>query len=142
MSETLTRLKAACKAWQETKGGSVEQWLELFADQIDFRSLADGRDNLPFTVRRRTKDELRDYFFAVAADWEMIHYTPGYFVEEGDRIVMMGSMAWRNRRTKASFESVKADFWRFKDGKAVEFLEMYDTSAAQKCACRSEVEVG
>lgn len=142
MSKTLTRLKAVCKAWQESKGKSVDQWLSLFADEIDFRSLADGRDNLPFTARRRTKQELGSYFAAVAADWEMIHYTPDYFVEEGDRIVMMGRMAWRNRRTQATFETVKADFWRFKDGKAVEFLEMYDTSAAQRCACAPDVRAG
>ena len=64
----------------------------------------------------------------------MIHYTPSYFVEEGDRIVMVGSMAWRNRHTKAMFETLKADFWPFKDGLAVEFLEMYDTNAIEKCA--------
>lgn len=134
MSETLTRLKAAYKAWHDTKGRSVDRWLPLFADTVDFRSLADGKGHLPFSARRQSKQDLEGYFRAVDADWEMIHYTPSYFVEDGDRIVMMGSMAWRNRHTKATFETVKADFWRFKDGLAVEFLEMYDTNTLEKCA--------
>ena len=35
-------LKAAYKRWSDTKGGSVDDWMKVCADNIDFGSLAQG----------------------------------------------------------------------------------------------------
>ena len=35
-------LKAAYRRWSDTKGGSVDDWLKICADNIDFGSLAQG----------------------------------------------------------------------------------------------------
>ena len=134
MSENLNKLKAAYQAWNDTKGGSVETWLNLFAEAMNFRSLGGGRAELAFTGPRQSKADLRGYFDGLLGAWEMIHFTPRYFVEDGDHIVMFGRTTWRNKATGAVYDTAKADFWRFKDGKAVEFFEMYDTAAAQECA--------
>jgi uncharacterized protein len=134
MSENLARLKAAYQAWHDSKGKSDDTWLALFAETISFGSLAEGNANMPFTARRQVKAEIRGYLEGLRAGWEMIHFTPSFFLEDGDRIVMFGHTAWRNRATGRAVETAKADFWRFKDGKAVEFFEMYDTAAAYACA--------
>jgi len=42
---------------------------------------------------------------------------------------MRGSTAWRHKRTGKVADTPKVDFWRFRDGKAVEFYEYYDTAA-------------
>jgi hypothetical protein len=133
LSEALTRLKAAYLAWHDSKGESVQTWLDLCADEIWFGSLANGQNGVPFTTRRQTKAELHGYFDGLRAGWEMIHFIPSYFMEDGDRIVMFGRTAWRNRKTGAVFDTPKADFWRFKKGKAIEFFEMYDTAAIYHC---------
>jgi hypothetical protein len=50
------------------------------------------------------------------------------FIAQGDAVFMRGSTAWRNKRTGRTAETPKVDFWRFRDGKAVEFYEYYDTA--------------
>ena len=129
MSQNLDRLKEAYRQWDASKGASIDAWLALVADQADFCSLAQGRPTVEFSARRGTRDEVRGYLEALTAEWAMIHYTPEYFIEQGDRIVMFGATSWRNKRTGKEVETAKADFWRFEDGKAVAFYERFDTAA-------------
>jgi ketosteroid isomerase-like protein len=58
----------------------------------------------------------------------MIHYQTSVFVADGDRVVMLGSTAWRNRRTQRVVDTPKADLVTFRDGKIVDFSEFYDTA--------------
>jgi uncharacterized protein len=53
----------------------------------------------------------------------------GEFIAEGDRVAVLGSTAWRNSKTGRAVDTAKADFWTFRDGKVVEFHELYDTAA-------------
>ena len=129
MSQNLDRLKEAYRQWDASKGASIDAWLALVADHADFCSLAQGRPTVEFSARRGTRDEIRGYLEALTAEWAMIHYTPEYFIEQGDRIAMFGATSWRNKRTGKEVETAKADFWRFEDGKAVQFYEMFDTAA-------------
>ncbi len=57
----------------------------------------------------------------------MIHYTVDEFVAQGDAVFMRGSCSWRHKRTGRVVDTPKVDFWRFRNGKAVEFYEYYDT---------------
>jgi uncharacterized protein len=59
-----------------------------------------------------------------------IHFTPEEFVVEGDRVVMIGRCAFRHRRTGKVVDTAKCDVWRFRQGKAVDFMEFYDTAQA------------
>lgn len=43
MANHTETLKDYYEKWNESKGGSVDDWMELFDDQIDFRSLAMGQ---------------------------------------------------------------------------------------------------
>jgi len=44
------KLKEAYRLWDETKGGSAERWVDLFADEgVRIRSLAMGRPGMEFT---------------------------------------------------------------------------------------------
>jgi len=40
---------------------------------------------------------------------------------------MVGRCAWRNRTTGRIVDTPKVDVWRFENGKAVSFLEMFDS---------------
>ena len=122
-------LKEAFERWNDSKGQSTDHWLSIMADDVDFRSLAEGRDpGFEFTARRRCCDEVADYLKGLTEQLEMIHYTVEFYVAEGDRVVAVGTTAWRNRATGKSFDTPKVDVVRFKDGKIVEFFEFYDTA--------------
>ena len=128
MSDILARLRAAYQAWHESRGQSIETWLALIAEEIDFRSLADGAAVAPWSKRRRTRDEVRHYLTGLTADFEMIHFTVDRFVSEDDTVVMIGNTAWTCKRTGRKVYTPKVDVWRFRNGQAVEFFEYYDTA--------------
>ena len=128
-ADNVSKLKHAYRQWHDSKGGSVKVWLDLVADDVKVRSLADGAPAVKFTSAGNGKEQFKRYFDGLLAEWEMINYKTGEFIAEGDRVAMLGSTAWRHRATGREIDTPKADFWKFRDGKVVEFRELYDTAA-------------
>src|SRR5256885_12452526 len=123
-------LRNAYQLWDETKGKEAGQFMDLMADHVVFRSLAGGASPMEFTITRQGKHDVMQYFAGLAADWEMMHYKADEFIEQGDRVVMLGSCAWKSRKTQKIVDTPKADFFRISNGKIVEFFEFYDTARA------------
>ena len=93
-------LKAAYKRWSDSKGGSVDDWLKICADNIAFGSLAQGAaPKAQYLTAYSSRDALKDYFAGLARDWEMIEFVTEHFVAQGDRVVMLGRCAWRYKKT-------------------------------------------
>jgi uncharacterized protein len=123
-------LKEAYKKWHESKAGSGEHWLSIMTDDIQFRSLAAGAPKMEFTRPCTCKEEVKGYLTQLIRDWEMIHYTIDEYIAQGDRVVALGSCAYRNKRTGKVLDTPKADFHKFRNGKICEFFEFYDTAQA------------
>ena len=121
-------LKDAYQRWADTKGGSVDHWMDLVSEDVRFGSIARGAPEMQFATTYDNRTALRGYFEGLLSDWEMLHYTVDEFVADGDAVVMRGSTAWRNKKTGQVAETPKVDFWRFRDDKVVEFYEYYDTA--------------
>lgn len=122
-------LSKAYQLWHESKGGSVQHWLDISSEDISFGSLAQGAEPVRFTAQRNNKDEMRGYLQELTNEWEMIHYTVDHYIAEGDFVIAVGSTAWTNKTTGKIADTRKADVTRFRDGKMVEFFEYYDTAA-------------
>lgn len=133
-ADNVVKLRDAYRQWDTSKGGSVKVWLDLVADDVKIRSLAAGAPAVEFTSAGNGKEQFKRYFEGLLADWEMINYKTGEFIAEGDRVAMLGSTAWRHRKTGRAIDTPKADFWTFRDGKVVEFREFYDTAALIEAA--------
>ena len=120
-------LEQAYRNWNETKGGSFEEILDLFADEVEMRSVLSP--DIPHEVSgtHRTKAEAVNYFASLARDWEMLAYDVDRFIADGDDIVMVGRCAWRNRATGKVVDTPKVDIWHFENGKITRFLEMFDS---------------
>jgi ketosteroid isomerase-like protein len=128
--ELMAKLRAAYKEWHDTRGASSATWMGLMADDIHMRSIADGAPGMEFSAPRKGKHTVHDYFAALNAEWEMLHHTPEVFLVDGDRVAVFGKCAYRNRKTGKTAESHIANLWKFRDGHAVEYFEMYDTARA------------
>jgi ketosteroid isomerase-like protein len=128
--ELMAKLRAAYRAWHDTRGRSVATWVALMADDIEMSSAADGAPGMEFSARRTGKAAADGYFSALAADWEMVHYTAEHFLADGDRVAVFGRCAFTNRHTGKTAETHVANLWRFRDGLAVEYFEIYDTAKA------------
>ena len=122
-------LKKAYRKWHTSKGQNTKVWLDLVADNVEVRSLAEGKPGASFAIAVKSRQEFQQYFDNLARDWEMVHYTTGTFIAQGNHVAMLGSTSWTNRRTGRRVDTMKADFWTFRRGKAVEFTELYDTAA-------------
>lgn len=133
-SENLQRLQAAYRAWDKTKGGSSEAWLEILSDEVCVGTVVSDEPGLEFAKDCRTKHGMVDYFKALLTDWEMIHWTPTTFVSEGDTVAMFGKCAWTNKATSKVADVDIAHLWTFKDGLVVEFREVFDTASAARAA--------
>jgi uncharacterized protein len=121
-------LEKAYTRWNETRGGSVDQWIDLADENISFGSLAEGADPDAFTRKLQGKSSLRSYFDGLTSNWTMLHHTMDRLVAEGDQVVAIGSCAWKYNKTGKIVETPIVNVWRFKNGKAVSYYEFYDTA--------------
>ena len=125
----LEKLRGAYARWGGTKGGNVDEILDMFDDEIEMHSAlpADVEDSVAGTHVRR--EQAAEYFAGLMRDWEMISYDVDRFIvgEDGDEIVMVGRCAWRNKATGRVVDTPKVDIHTFKGGKVVRFQEVYDT---------------
>ncbi|MFO0796879.1 MAG: nuclear transport factor 2 family protein [Gemmataceae bacterium] len=128
--ENVARLRHAYQQWHDTRGGSVQTWLDLMADDVRMRSAPEGKAGMDFTRPAAGKAAARAYFAGLAADWELLHYNADEFVVQGDRVVVLSLVAFRFKATGKIAETAKCDVFRFRDGKVAEFFEFFDTAAA------------
>ena len=63
-------------------------------------------------------------------DWEMVSHTMNDFIAQDDRVAVIGRAVWRHKGTGKVADTRKVDIWRFRDGKAVDYAEFYDTARA------------
>ena len=132
--ENVRILREAYRLWNDSKADSVAHWFSLIADDVKWRSIADGAAGMEFTRPCNCKADVQRYFAELGERWEMTHYTVDEFIAQDDRVVMIGSCGWRSRSNGAVLDTPKADVFRMKDGKIVEFYEFYDTAKALAAA--------
>ena len=128
--DNVASLRLAYQQWNDTRGRSVQAWFDLFAEDITIRSLGGNAAAFEFAQSRNGKADAERYFAALGAAWEMVYFLPEDFIAEADRVVVVSRVAFTFRQTGKVVESPKADIYRFRDGKVVEFMEFFDTAAA------------
>src|SRR5947207_12446708 len=93
-------LTEAYRRWSESRGGSVDHWLSICAENLRFGSLAQGAvPAASYLGSYSARNELAKYFDGLKHDWEMIEYRVDQFVAQGERVVMLGFCSWRHRKT-------------------------------------------
>jgi ketosteroid isomerase-like protein len=122
-------LTEAYRRWHDSRGGSVDHWMSICSENIQFGSLIRGAEpRVAYMTGYNARAELGRYFEGLARDWEMIEYKVEQFVAQGDRVVMIGRCSWRHKNSGKVVNTPKVDTWRFADGKAVEYYEYFDTA--------------
>lgn len=129
-TDNVATLEQAYQLWHDTKAGSVDHWLNLMTDDVQFHSLAAGAIEMQFTRSSSSKDEVKHYFAGLTSEWEMIYYRVDEYIAQGDRVVALGQVSFKHKKTGKTLETPKADFHKFRDGKICEFFEFYDTAGA------------
>lgn len=127
-AENVAKLREAYRQWHDTRGGSSQTWLDLMTDDVTMRTVGDRAAGMEFTRVPTGKAGVKTYLDGLAAGWEMIHFTTEHFIADGDRVVVLSAVAFRNRLSGVLVESPKADVFLFRDGLIAEFMEFVDTA--------------
>jgi ketosteroid isomerase-like protein len=127
-------LRHAYHRWNETRGGSLDTWMELIDEPFRLISMAGGRPGAEFTCEGCCKDDVGRYLGGLTGQWEMEYFRVDRYLADGDTVVAIGSTAWTNKATGKRMETLKADVWEFRDGKAVSFTEFYDSAGVLEAA--------
>jgi ketosteroid isomerase-like protein len=104
------------------------------ADTVSFRSVGAAAPAIGFSRNGYSRAEVARYFAELARDWEMLGYCLESMIADGDRVAVLAQCSWRNRHTGRTTETLKADFFRFADGRVIEFAELFDTAGAVAAA--------
>ena len=123
-------LKKAYAHWSENKETAFQNWMDLLADNVRFRSLADGHEAMAFTRTCNCKNDVLRYFEELASEWDMVDFQMDEFVAQGDRVVAIGNCHWRHMKTGKDVLTPKVDIFTMQDGKIVDIFELYDTHKA------------
>jgi ketosteroid isomerase-like protein len=127
-------IRAAYAHWEQSLGDDPEPFFALVAEDFTMASVLDPPELHELARDHYGLDRVRDYFAALAADWEMIEFPTEQIVEQGETVVWIGRCTWRNRHTGRLATTPKADIWTFRDGRAVRMFEMFDTLAFVRAA--------
>ncbi len=135
VSANLKNLKAAYREWGKSREtANVAPFEALMAEGFRIASMDEATPGLAFARDRSAKAESLAYLTGIFDEWDMIHYTPETFVEQGDRIAMFGKCAYRHKKTKKTVECRIANLWEFRNGKLVSMIDIFDSARAAAAA--------
>lgn len=134
-NENVKILKRGYDLWFESKGEASQYWFDLMADDVEWASVVDERSpGMEFSRDCTGKTEVLKNFELLAQSWEMERCHVDEFIAQGERVVALGTCCWKNKRTGKLVETKKADIFRMREGKILEFCEYYDTAKAISAA--------
>ena len=134
MATNFERLKDAYKAWHDTKGASVDVWGALMADTFHFVSNDETQPGLSFSRDTMDRVDAMARLRAIFDEWEMVHFTPETFVDDGSRIAMFGRCGYRSKATGKVANCLVGSLWVFDGDKAISTTEIFDSAVAVAAA--------
>jgi hypothetical protein len=61
-ASNVATLKEAYRMWRESKGGSVDHWMGICDENIQFGSIVQGAPRVAYMTEYKARDELAQYF--------------------------------------------------------------------------------
>ena len=113
--------------------GQIAELMKLLSDDIEFRCNA-PISVLPFAGERKGREAVLEYFAALEKDWTMESYDVQEVIAQGDRVVALSNICFRNNKTGKLLESRKADVIRVREGQVVAFEEFFDSAASDQAS--------
>jgi ketosteroid isomerase-like protein len=130
----LDQLKSAYENWRRTKGGNLDEVLNLFDDRIEMHSVLEPGVKHELARVQTSREDTKAYFRELLDNWEMIDFPTEKVLADGDTVVWIGRCHWRNRKDGNVLDTPKIDVWTFRNGKAVRFFEMFDSLGFARAA--------
>ncbi len=116
------------KGYANFAKGDIPAVLDMFDANIDWTVM----EGFPYGGKYNGPDEvLENVFMKLGSEWDKWHAEPIEFMENGDKIVVLGKYSGTYKATGKSVETDFAHVWTLRDGKAVKFVQYTDTAVIQ-----------
>lgn len=96
-------------------------------DDVDWHYL--GPDEMPVGRRCRGRDEVTQFFAAIAQGQDVEAFAPEEFVVQEDKVVVIGRERMKVKQTGKAFETAWVHIFDIRDGKIARFRMVSDTAA-------------
>ena len=124
------RLEAAYDEWAASRGTAPAPFFDLMDEAIEFHSVLEREfPTDPVSGPFLGKAAVINYWGALAESWEMLASRTEAIVGEGDRVVWIGRVRWRHRRTLRELDTPKIEVWTVWQGRAIRYFEMIDSAS-------------
>jgi hypothetical protein len=112
------------------KSADAQPLLRLCADDVSWH--VPEMESVRICGKRSGHESVKEFFTAMAHDYDVLRFEPREFIAQGDTVVALGHYAWRVKATGNDFSSDWAHVFALRDGKIVRFQEYMDTAAEAK----------
>lgn len=122
----LKKIKATYDAFAK---GDIPSVLEILSADIEWTE-AEG---FPYGgTYHGPRAVLEGVFMRLGSEWNGFAAVPHELIDGGDTIVALGKYSGTYKATNKSFQADFAHVWKFREGKAVRFVQYTDTLLVQR----------
>jgi ketosteroid isomerase-like protein len=115
------------QVYQAFGSGDVPGLLKLIADEVDWEFV--GSPKLPYAGRRRTQNEVADFFAAIPRADAIHAFEPREFIESGEHVTVLGWERSTAIETGKEFESEWVHVFTVRNGKVTRWRGLFNTAA-------------
>jgi uncharacterized protein len=124
-----SNIETTKKGYESFQRGDIPTLIrELLDDNCTWISPGPN-DKLPWAGTFMGKQEIANFFAQVGQNLEFTEFAPREMIEQGDTVVVLGTLAGRAKKTGKSLKNEWAHVFKYRQGEVVFFQEYIDTAA-------------
>jgi len=127
MPSDTVNLAVVQKLYEAFGRGDLPTILSHIAEDVTWKYL--GPAEIPFGGTRHGRDQVAQFFAAIAESLEVQDFGIDQFVVQGDTVVALGHERMHVKATGRTYNTDWAHVFTLRDGKVVKFSEYADTAA-------------
>jgi ketosteroid isomerase-like protein len=124
-----SNIDATRKAYELFQRGDIPALIKEMIDENCTWISPGPKDKLPWAGTFKGKQEIANFFAHVGENLEFSEFVPREMIEQGDTVVVLGTLTGRAKKTGKTVKNEWAHVFKFSQGKAVFFQEYIDTAA-------------
>ena len=117
------------RGYEAFQSGDIPALLSLLAEDVQWESPAVA--GVPFGGKHHGRQGVAEFFRQLTEAEEFLLFEAREFIAQGERVVVIGRTRVRVKSTGHTIESPWVHIFTVRNGKVSEFLELYDTAAAE-----------
>jgi uncharacterized protein len=124
-----SNVEATKKGYECFQRGDIPSLIRDLLDDNCIWTSPGPKDKLPWAGTFRGKQEIANFFVQVGQNLEFSEFAPREMIEQGETVVVLGTLAGRAKKTGKPVKNEWAHVFKFRQGKVVFFQEYIDTAA-------------